>query len=324
MTTSPGEDSERWAQRQRAMLAQMGIRLWSRPPADPTPLPETAKAPGSSSPPEGPPTPEAPGRLAPIPQAAPPVPPTAGLRSAPGPRLADRPAGIASGILISSNSDIGTMDGPTLRAAVDGCTACGLSQSRSRTVFGTGHERAHWMIVGEAPGEQEDRLGEPFVGPSGQLLDNMLRAVGLSRLPNAEGDPARQVFITNALKCRPPVNRNPKPDELAQCAPYLRRQVALVRPRLILAMGRFAVQALLGTDTPLGQLRGRVHHCEGVPTVVTYHPAYLLRNLTDKARAWEDLCLARRVAAAAGEAGASEELDAPSAGVPEAPGTPTD
>jgi DNA polymerase len=156
------------------------------------------------------------------------------------------------------------------------------------------------MIVGEAPGEQEDQSGEPFVGAAGQLLDRMLSAVGLSRAAGADADPARQVFIANVLKCRPPANRNPSPEEVAQCAPFLQRQVALVQPRLILAMGRFAVQALLATDTPIGRLRGQVHRYQGVPTIVTYHPAYLLRNLVDKARAWEDLCLAREVAAGGG------------------------
>jgi DNA polymerase len=150
------------------------------------------------------------------------------------------------------------------------------------------------MIVGEAPGEQEDRQGEPFVGKSGQLLDNMLRALGLSR--NATGDaddPAKQVFIANTLKCRPPGNRNPLPQELNECEPYLVRQIELVRPKIILAMGRFAVQSLLRTNEPIGKLRGRVHQFQGVPLIVTYHPAYLLRNLEDKAKAWDDLCLAR-------------------------------
>jgi len=182
------------------------------------------------------------------------------------------------------------MDWPALREAVAGCTACGLCRTRTQTVFGVGNERAHWMIVGEAPGEQEDRQGEPFVGKAGQLLDNMLRAVGLSREP---GEAERQVFICNVLKCRPPGNRNPEPAEVAQCEPYLLRQVQLVQPRLILAMGRFAVQSLLRTDEAIGRLRGRVHRYAGVPTIVTYHPAYLLRNLPDKAKAWDDLCLAR-------------------------------
>lgn len=159
------------------------------------------------------------------------------------------------------------------------------------------------MLVGEAPGEQEDRQGEPFVGKAGQLLDHMLFAIGLGRGPSPQGrdgqdgqdDPARQVYIANVLKCRPPQNRNPLPEEVLRCEPYLKRQVELVQPRLILAMGRFAVQSLLQTQEPIGRLRGRVHRYQGVPLVVTYHPAYLLRNPLDKAKAWEDLILARQV-----------------------------
>jgi len=153
------------------------------------------------------------------------------------------------------------------------------------------------MIVGEAPGEQEDIEGEPFVGKSGQLLDNMLKALGLAR-HDAASDPARQVYIANTLKCRPPGNRNPQPDELAQCEHFLIRQIELVKPKIILAMGRFAVQSLLRSDEPIGRLRGRVHRYQGVPLIVTYHPAYLLRNLEDKARAWDDLCLAADTVAA--------------------------
>ncbi|WP_407073185.1 uracil-DNA glycosylase [Rubrivivax gelatinosus] len=169
-----------------------------------------------------------------------------------------------------------------------------MSQSRTQTVFGVGHPQARWMIVGEAPGEQEDLRGEPFVGPAGQLLDAMLRALALSRA--AEGEPAQRVYIANTLKCRPPRNRNPAPEELQRCEPFLVRQIELVQPRIILAMGRFAVQALLRSSEPIGKLRGRVHRYQGVPLVVTYHPAYLLRNLPDKARAWDDLCLAAEVA----------------------------
>ena len=150
------------------------------------------------------------------------------------------------------------------------------------------------MIVGEAPGEQEDQQGEPFVGRAGELLDRMLEAVGLTR---AEAPATQQVFIANVLKCRPPTNRNPQAQEVAQCEPYLLRQMALVQPRVVLAMGRFAVQALLKSSEPLGKLRGRVHHVQGVPVIVTYHPAYLLRSPTDKALAWDDLCLAREVLA---------------------------
>ena len=191
--------------------------------------------------------------------------------------------------------DVGAMGWSELRAAVAACRACGLCETRTQTVFGVGHPRAHWMIVGEAPGENEDRQGEPFVGAAGQLLDAMLAALGLTR---HDAPPQRQVFIANTLKCRPPRNRNPEPEELRRCEPFLVRQIELVQPRLILAMGRFAVQALLRSDEPVGRLRGRVHRYHGVPLVVTYHPAYLLRNPADKARAWDDLCLAAQIATA--------------------------
>ena len=193
---------------------------------------------------------------------------------------------LASPISVCS---VDSLDWPALREAVVACTACKLCESRRQTVFGVGNPRAHWMIVGEAPGEQEDRQGEPFVGKSGQLLDNMLRAIALTR---GEAEPERQVFIANTLKCRPPGNRNPDPDELAKCEPFLIRQIQLVRPKIILAMGAFAVQSLLRSTEPVGRLRGRVHQYQGVPLIVTYHPAYLLRNLVDKAKAWDDLCLA--------------------------------
>jgi uracil-DNA glycosylase family 4 len=197
----------------------------------------------------------------------------------------------------SAHSDVATMDWTALRDAVAACRACGLCESRRQTVFGVGHAQADWMIVGEAPGEQEDREGEPFVGKSGQLLDAMLRAVGLGR---AEADPARQVYIANTLKCRPPSNRNPEPQELARCEHFLVRQIELVQPKVILAMGRFAVQSLLRSTEPVGRLRGQVHRYQGVPLVVTYHPAYLLRNPEDKGRAWDDLCLAREFLEAGG------------------------
>jgi len=197
-------------------------------------------------------------------------------------------------------SPVSALDWPALRDAVAACTACKLCESRRQTVFGVGNERAHWMLVGEAPGEQEDRQGEPFVGKSGQLLDNMLRAIGLTRLTGGEApDPAHQVYIANTLKCRPPGNRNPQPDELAKCEAFLIRQVQLLQPKIIVAMGAFAVQSLLRTSEPVGKLRGRVHRYQGVPLIVTYHPAYLLRNLVDKAKAWDDLCLALETAQAA-------------------------
>ena len=198
----------------------------------------------------------------------------------------------------SQASPVSALDWPALRDAVAACTACKLCESRRQTVFGVGNERAHWMLVGEAPGEQEDRQGEPFVGKSGQLLDNMLRAIGLTR--GEAPDPAQQVYIANTLKCRPPGNRNPQPDELAKCEAFLIRQVQLLKPKIIVAMGAFAVQSLLRTSEPVGKLRGRVHRYQGVPLIVTYHPAYLLRNLVDKAKAWDDLCLALETAQAAG------------------------
>lgn len=178
-----------------------------------------------------------------------------------------------------------------LAAQVVACAACGLCQGRRHAVVGHGAQPTRWLVVGEAPGEQEDRQGQPFVGRSGQLLDAMLAAVGMSR--------ERDVFITNVIKCRPPGNRNPKPEEIAACSPYLMRQIALLKPERILVLGRFAAQTLLGTDATIGSLRGRVHHLktdEGaqIPVVVSYHPAYLLRSPSEKARAWQDLKLAAR------------------------------
>ena len=173
-----------------------------------------------------------------------------------------------------------------LADAVAHCTACKLHATRTQGVLGVGDRNADWLMIGEAPGADEDAQGEPFVGQAGKLLDAMLAAIGLRRGDN--------VYITNVLKSRPPGNRNPEPDEVAACRPYLLAQIELIRPKLILALGRFAAQSLLDTDEAIARLRGRVHQFRNVPLVVTYHPAYLLRNLPDKARAWEDLCLARR------------------------------
>lgn len=277
----------RWSERQRAMLQAMGIRLFG---------PQAAAVTAPRAPVDAPP-------------AAPPVPPRAAAPATVRPERAAPTAASASteGLVhrlpastssartvVVARPEIAALDWDGLREAVAACRACALCESRQQTVFGVGHPRAHWMIVGEAPGEQEDRLGEPFVGPAGQLLDNMLQAIGLTR---AEAAPERQVFIANTLKCRPPKNRNPEPAETATCAPFLERQIALVQPRIILAMGRFAAQALLASSEPLGKLRGRAHAWRGVPVVVTYHPAYLLRTPADKARAWEDLCLAATLVA---------------------------
>lgn len=176
-----------------------------------------------------------------------------------------------------------------LRSAVADCQRCELWRGRTQTVFGVGNPSASWMIIGEAPGVEEDRRGEPFVGRAGQLLDAMLQAVGVSR---------DDVYIANILKCRPPDNRDPRPVEIEACSGHLSAQIGLVRPRVILAVGRVAAQALLGVDLPLGRLRGRVHvrAPEGIPLIVTYHPAYLLRSPAAKGKAWEDLKLACREA----------------------------
>ena len=182
-------------------------------------------------------------------------------------------------------STVMQMDWQALQTAVTTCRACALAESRIQTVFGIGDPQAEWLFVGEAPGAEEDKRGEPFVGQAGKLLDNMLAAIGLTRQEN--------VYIANVLKCRPPQNRDPHGEEVVKCAPYLKRQVELIQPRLIVAMGRFASQSLLRTDDSIGALRGMLHDYNGVPVIVTYHPAYLLRNLPDKARAWEDLCFAR-------------------------------
>ncbi|WP_213296016.1 uracil-DNA glycosylase [Paraburkholderia sacchari] len=188
--------------------------------------------------------------------------------------------------------DVATLDWDALAERVASCTRCRLCEKRTNTVFGVGDRTAEWMLIGEAPGENEDRVGEPFVGQAGKLLDNMLKALSLARGEN--------VYIANVIKCRPPGNRNPEPDEVARCEPYLQRQVALVKPKIIVALGRFAAQSLLRTDGSIASLRGRVHQYEGVPVIVSYHPAYLLRSLHDKSKAWADLCLARDTWRAAG------------------------
>jgi DNA polymerase len=200
-----------------------------------------------------------------------------------------RPSEARAPVVLSPRAaGVEVMTWDALADAVAQCHACKLCGTRRNTVFGVGDPEADWLIVGEAPGENEDLQGEPFVGQAGKLLDNMLRALGLSR--------REKVYIANVLKCRPPGNRNPEPDEVAQCEPFLRRQVELLQPKVIVAMGRFAVQSLLGSTEAVGKLRGQRHTYGGVPVVVTYHPAYLLRNLPDKAKAWSDLCLAREIA----------------------------
>ncbi len=178
------------------------------------------------------------------------------------------------------------LDWNALRATVAGCTRCSLHQTRTQTVFGVGDPNADWMFIGEAPGAEEDRRGEPFVGRSGRLLDQMLAAIGQSR---------QSVFITNIIKCRPPNNRDPKPEEASACRAYLERQIEIVNPRIIIAVGKIAAQNLLGTDSPVGRMRGKRHSFGNVPLVVTYHPAYLLRSPSQKRKSWDDLCLARDI-----------------------------
>ena len=193
-----------------------------------------------------------------------------------------------AGNAVDGEPGISSLDWPGLESRVAHCTRCALHETRTRTVFGTGNHAANWMIVGEAPGADEDRQGEPFVGRAGQLLTAMLAAIGFRR---------EEVYITNLLKCRPPGNRDPLPEEVACCHDYLERQIALVGPGLILVVGRIAAHNLLQTDLPIGGLRGRVHRYgkAGIPLVVTYHPAYLLRSPLEKRKSWEDLQLAKRV-----------------------------
>ncbi len=287
--------------RQRAMLREMGVRVWQplpTPAAQAQAQADTARAINNIA--AGARPEKVAARFdveAPAPQPLR-APPAAALQEA---APLARPQGVER------------MDWPALQAAVAACRACALCESRTRTVFGAPPAAAaaapaqvDWLIVGEAPGESEDLAGEPFVGQAGKLLDNMLLAMGLQRGQDAAAPPqaglSRSLFITNVLKCRPPANRNPEPAEVAQCEPYLKRQVELLQPKMILALGKFAAQSLLQDSVPdvqkipLGKLRGQVFRYLGVPVVVSYHPAYLLRSLGDKAKAWDDLCLALSVA----------------------------
>jgi DNA polymerase len=206
------------------------------------------------------------------------------------PRAQEEPAAAAAPVqpLLPGDdraSRIARMSWPELRESVKACRACGLHAGRKQAVLGVGDEQADWLFVGEGPGAEEDARGEPFVGQAGRLLDNMLAAIGLKR--------GSDVYIANTVKCRPPGNRAPEPGEAAQCEPYLLRQIALIQPKLIVALGKTAASILLKTDASLGSLRGRVYQFQGIPLLVTYHPAYLLRTLADKAKSWEDLCRAR-------------------------------
>ncbi|HEX5786314.1 MAG TPA: uracil-DNA glycosylase [Burkholderiaceae bacterium] len=289
--TDPALHSLNLDERQRAMLAAMGIRQWwPDPAAQPQAAPASAQAtPSTAHAPAG-----SPAAVATTPARPPVQAPTAGVR----PPASQTPETIAAHAFNESstvqfdaqNSPHADCGWDELTERIRSCQACGLCQGRRQAVPGMGNRQARWMIVGEAPGEQEDHQGLPFVGPAGQLLDAMLAAMGLQR----EAD----VYIANVIKCRPPHNRNPEPEEVARCQPFLQRQIELVQPDLLLAVGRFAAQTLLQgvvpdvEKLPLGRLRGRVHTVNQRPVVVTYHPAYLLRSPAEKGKVWADLCLA--------------------------------
>jgi DNA polymerase len=265
-TTAPlDENATRFEldDRQRAMLAEMGVRVWMPQTVRAVPA-KLAQAQVSDMPPADAAAP------APAPETLP-VASAPQMLSVPIVDISQLPEGIAN------------MDWEQLQSSVASCTGCGLSQSRQQAILGEGLASADWMIVGDAPGEDEDKAAQSFAGPSGQLLDNMLKALSLTR---------EQVYLTHALKCRTPVGRNASQVEVSHCATYLARQVELVQPKVILAMGRTAALALLQSAEPLGKLRSQVQSFKGVPVVVTYPPAYLLRNQADKAKAWADLCVA--------------------------------
>jgi DNA polymerase len=255
-------------------LATMGIQNWVAREAEAVveQQPESVEPPVDSAAP--PPEPEPPAQVA-----ADEPPPW--LEDVPPPTLDDwAPVEAEPEPALPVRDEIAGLDWEALAYRVAHCEACELHKSRKQTVFGTGDRSAGLMVIGEAPGADEDRQGEPFVGPAGQLLDVMLQAIGLQR---------EQVFIANILKCRPPGNRDPRTEEVLQCEPFLKRQVALVRPRLILALGGVAAQNLLHSQELVGRMRGREYHLDDIPVVVTYHPAYLLRSPHQKARAWQDL-----------------------------------
>ena len=270
--------------RQRAMLPEMGVRVWAPRPKSATSVAADEPVAKASLP--KPPVSAPPRATVDVVKAAattaPPSQPTVPASSTaqapqPLPTLKPLPDGVA------------TMDWAALQATVSGCEACGLCQRRKNSVLGEGDRQADWMVVGDTPSEAEDAQGKPFVGDEGALLDNMLRAVGVNREKGA--------FVTPVVKCRPPASRNPSSEELAQCSGYLARQVALVQPKVIIAMGRFAYEVLTQRRDHLGKLRGEEHAFEGVPVIATYHPNALLRTQADKAKAWADLCQAMDVVA---------------------------
>lgn len=250
--------------RQRAMLAEMGVRVW---------MPPTTRAMSDV----------ASSDVKLVEPVASPVHKTAAKPAATSAASASQLLSVPIVDISNLPEGIARMDWVQIQTAVASCTGCGLSQSRQQAILGEGLAAADWMIVGDAPGDDEDKEARSFAGPAGQLLDNMLKALSLTR---------EQVYLTHALKCRTPVGRNASQVEVSHCATYLARQVELVQPKVILAMGRTAALALLQSSEPLGKLRSQVQSFKGIPVVVTYPPAYLLRNQADKAKAWADLCLA--------------------------------
>ncbi|MBT3066970.1 uracil-DNA glycosylase [Rhodoferax sp. U11-2br] len=321
--------------RQRAMLAEMGVHVWWPDNTAPdevlaqaaaadlqadsdrhhdlenaAPSPDSERAGGQIHPQAAAPQPSS-ARSAPPAATAPPAAPEhpANQRPTPPARARQAPSGPAPTALTPLPPGIETMDWPTLQATVVACQACAMCLGRRGPVLAAPPDslRADWLVLGEPPDDAQERAGEPFVDDAGLLLDNMLKAVGVQRHQTGlaeENNPAQTAYLSLVLKCRPVVPTTPDTQALADCAHYLRREIALVQPKVILAMGRLAMQVLLSQDhpqglkLPLGKLRGQVWHYQGVPVVVTYPPAYLLRNPLDKARAWEDLCLAAEVAQA--------------------------
>lgn len=285
----------RFSLRREAVLREMGLApLWRLRPtgaeAKTAPMHPVAE----TSPPPSPlptvPTPSVQASFVPPPSVAP---RSQASDSAAVPPLRKPPAPVTAPIAFDPvphtgrAAGIAALDWEGLEAEIRACRECVLCQRRKQAVPGVGDRQARWMLVGEGPGAEEDQRGEPFVGQAGKLLDNMLRAISLKR--------GEDVYIGNAVKCRPPHNRTPESAELAACLPFLERQIDLVRPRLLIALGRPAAQALLATEVRIGAARGKLFDHRGIPVIVTYHPAYLLRNPQDKARAWEDLCFARQL-----------------------------
>jgi len=287
--------------RQRAMLAEMGVRVWW-PQAAAEPAPPLVHSPQTVSTPKAASQALAPLAVSPLVDPAPQSLPERPTRPAVPPKrvlpVTAAPLGAVPAERPPLLPGLAEMDWAGLDAAVSGCQACALCASGKPPMLGLGRAKAAWLVVGDPPSEQDEETGQVFAGPEGVLLDNMLKAVGAGRSVGAspgDGSALTEAHLTRVVKCRPPNGRNPEPGELAVCAGYLSRQVALVQPQVILAMGRFAIQTLLGSSEPMGKLRGRLHDYQGVPVVVTYPPSSLLRNPADKAKAWADLVLALQV-----------------------------